>query len=156
MKRPAGEYEETYNLAARFLRVFQILTYLTQQETPDATTDALNVNQLRALGVIYNKPGITQKELAQALDITAASVSISVGKLVDLDLVEKQADPDDGRVLRLYLGPQGQRMIKHIEAERTNMIADLLGNLPIDEQQVVVEALERALVAREQRLQVEQ
>lgn len=156
MKRPAGEYEETYNLAARFLRVFQIMTKLTKQDTPDATTDALNVNQLRALGVIYNEPGITQKELAQSLDITAASVSISVGKMVKANLLEKQPDPDDGRVLRLYLGPQGQRMIKHIENEQTNMVADLLGNLSLDEQQIVVEALERALVAREQRLQVEQ
>ena len=154
MKRPAGEYEETYNLAARFLRVFQVLNNLTKQEVPDKLVDQLSINQLRALGIIDQNPGITQKILAEKLHITAASVSVSINKMVENTFIEKLPDPDDGRAMLLYLGPRGQKLVKQAQAQQTNMIADLLDNLSIEEQQLMVDALERALVAREQKLLV--
>jgi DNA-binding MarR family transcriptional regulator len=146
---------ETYTLAERFLGVFLRLTQLTEDETPDDVVAQLNVNQLRALNLIYREPGISQKALAERLEITPASVSVSIGKMLDAELVEKHHDDADGRFTRLYLGSRGQELVRKVESAQTRTIAELLGGLPPEEQRNVVETLERALLVREQNLQSE-
>ena len=56
---------------------------------------------------IQCSPGITQKELAREMNITAASVATSVKRLEAADLVRRVPDEWDGRVLHLYLTPGG-------------------------------------------------
>ena len=152
MKRHPVALNETYSLAERFLRVFQSLVRLTDEQAPDIGVEQLNVNQLLALDLIYREPGISQKAVAEQLDVTSASVSINVAKMLELKLVEKHPDEEDGRFMRLYLSPDGQELVKKIETAQIAVIAELLNGLPLEEQQTVVEALERALVARSQAL----
>ena len=143
-----NSHDETYDLAARFLQVFVAFGRLAKQETPD-TVEHLNVNQLRALALIYQEPGITQKDIAEALDITAASVSVNITRMVEAGLVDKVADPEDGRVMQLFLANKGKAIVKRMEHQQVQMIADLLSNLSADEQRLIVDALERALTASE-------
>lgn len=142
--------EETHRLAARFLQVFISVYQLTQQELPDSVLEQLNVNQLRALQLIQQSPGITQKEIAEHLDITAASVSVSISKMVRDTLVERVPDEVDGRVMRLHLGPRGQKLATAARQQQLELVADLLSGLPLEEQQTVVTLIERALAARQQ------
>ena len=146
------EPNETQKLAERFLGVFLRLIELTKEETPDDVVAQLNINQLRALNLIYREPGISQKALAERLEISSASVSISIGKMLETKLVEKYHDEADGRFMRLYLGARGQELVRKVEAEQIRTIAELLDGLPLDEQRSVVETLERALLVREQKL----
>ncbi len=147
------EHHETQKLAERFLGVFLRLTQLTRDETPDDLIAQLNVNQLRALNLIYNKPGISQKALAEELEITSASVSVSISKMLEAGLVEKYHDEEDGRYIHLYLGPRGRELVRRVEAAQVNSIAELLAGLPLDEQRGIVEALEHALMIREEKLE---
>lgn len=151
MTKPTSSDPETLSLAARFLGVLLRLTELTTDETPDEVVAQLNVNQLRALNLIYREPGISQKALAERLDVTSASVSVSIGKMLEAKLVEKHHDPVDGRIMRLYLGARGQELVRKVEDQQIRGIARLLDGLPLTEQQLVVETLERALLVREQK-----
>jgi DNA-binding MarR family transcriptional regulator len=155
MTRTASGASETYSLAERLLGVFFRLTQLTKDETPDDVMEQLNVNQLRALNLIYRQPRISQKTLAERLDVTSASVSVSVGKLLEAGLVERHHDPDDGRIMCLSLGPRGKALVRKVEAGQIRVIVELLDGLPFEEQVQVVETLERALAIREQKLESE-
>jgi DNA-binding MarR family transcriptional regulator len=148
MTHSATPDSETFALAARFLGVLFSLTELTEDETPDDVVAQLSVNQLRALNLIYREPGISQKALAERLEITPASVSISIGKMLETELVEKYHNETDGRFMRLYLGTRGQDLVRKVEAAQTRSIAALLDGLPLEEQRNVVETLERALRVR--------
>lgn len=153
MMKTRDRKSETYALAQRFLGVFLRLAQITSEETPDDVLAQLNVNQLRALNLIYREPGISQKALAERLDVSSASVSVSVGKMLEAELVEKRHDADDGRLLCLYLGPRGQELARKVETGQIRVIAELLGGLAVEEQRHVVQTLERALMVRELKLE---
>ncbi len=59
---------------------------------------------------LRRQPGITQKELAQHLEISPASVAISIRRLEAAGLVRREGDRKDGRVMHLYLTPAGEEM----------------------------------------------
>ncbi len=153
MARLADEQKQTVRLAARFLAVFQRLLELTQEETPSEVVAQLSVNQLRTLHLIYREPGISQKALAERLDVTPASISIWISRMLDAQLVERFHHETDARVMCLYLGPVGRELVHQVEKNQIDAIAELLDGLLLEEQQLVVEALERALVIRRGRLQ---
>lgn len=53
---------------------------------------------------------ITVGELAQRLGVTPATISIQLARLVRLRLVVREADPGDGRRVRIRLSEAGARM----------------------------------------------
>jgi DNA-binding MarR family transcriptional regulator len=145
----------TYELALRFLGVFTTMLQLTKVENPDNVVAQLSLKQLQALDLIRREPGISQKALAERLEVTSASVSIWIGKMLESKLVERWAHNDDARVMHLYLGPYGRELVSKYEQVQIQNIADLLSDLPPEEQQLVVETLERALALRAQRLEAQ-
>jgi DNA-binding MarR family transcriptional regulator len=143
--------EATQQLAARFLDVVTHLFELTKLDNPDGVVAQLSVKQLQALDLIRREPGISQKALAERLEVTSASVSIWIGKMVEAQLVERWAHNDDARVMHLYLGPYGRELVNKLQQAQVDTIADFLNDLPLEDQQLVVETLERALTLRAQR-----
>jgi DNA-binding MarR family transcriptional regulator len=141
----------TQQLATRFLSVLTAMLRLTKMDNPDNVVAQLSVKQLQALDLIHREPGISQKALAERLEVTSASVSIWIGKMLEAKLVERWAHNDDARVMHLYLGPYGRELVNKLEQAQIETIADLLSDLPQEEQQMVVETLERALALRAQR-----
>jgi len=69
--------------------------------------------------------GLRQVELAAALDIGEASLVRLLARLEDMHLLERRSDPDDGRVKRVHLTPDGAAMVAHIHeaADRLRAIA---------------------------------
>lgn len=132
-------------LATRFMRVVWSLTRFTHLEQLDNAVASLNLNQLRSLRMIMDEPGITQKDVAERLNITQASVSVGIRHLESLDLVRRIPDESDGRIMRLHLGNQAQQLVNTIEERQTARIIELLQVLPIERQRLIVESLEEAL-----------
>lgn len=64
----------------------------------------------RVLFHLRHTPGMTQKALADALGVAAATLSVSVRRLETAGLVERRADETDARVQRLYLTTEGEAL----------------------------------------------
>lgn len=143
-------------LAQRFVKLFRELAIISNKQGVSQIIDEeLNVNQIRALQLIRQQPGLTQRDVAEALEIKPSSASVAIRRLEELDYLERHPDPDDGRVMRLYLGRRGQELVHRIEEMQANLMIDLLGTLPLNEQRIVIDALERAVAARLRILQTE-
>lgn len=138
---------ETYELADRLLRVFETLSKLVRYRVPPGIKEPLNLSltQVRILHLLFKHPGVSQKELADRLEVTPAAISQAVRALLAADLVERHSDPQDTRAWQLYLSPHGQNLVEGVLATQRQAVATLLSGLPLEEQYVVVEALERAL-----------
>lgn len=143
---------ETQALAIRFLRVLETLGKLAKYRPPDDVAEKLHLNQVRALHLLKHEPGVAQKELAEYLRVSPAAVSTAVRQMEDLALVERRPDPDDTRVLRLYLSDRGRHIFDEMQRERRDAVETLLAALPLAEQRAIVEALERALDANREQL----
>lgn len=93
------------------------------------------------LAVISQHPGITQKELAEALEIQPASVSELLMKLERKGLVLRQKDTQDRRVIQVQLTEEGKQLLV-TAAEET---ADPFQALSADEQEQLRSLLEKLL-----------
>ncbi len=149
---------ETEALAIRFVRVFEAIRKQFAEYQPERNRRVfkeLNLNQIKALHLLKQRPGMVQKELAEALEVTPAAVSTAIRHLEKLHMIERQSDPADARHMRLFLAPDTAEMVSHMNDVWHQAIADLLGSLPVEEQRMIVEALERALANRDHSTSVE-
>jgi DNA-binding MarR family transcriptional regulator len=88
------------------------------------------VVQGQALMELDAAPGMNVRALAGALSKDQASTSILVDKLMSLDLVRRETDPADRRKARLYLSPQAESLVRHLELARDDinrLVRDALG-----------------------------
>jgi DNA-binding MarR family transcriptional regulator len=63
-------------------------------------------------------------DVAQHMDYERSTVSRHVAELTELGLVERAANPDDGRVVILRLTPKGQRLIDRVYDAWLALLAD--------------------------------
>ena len=82
---------------------------------------------------LRRQPGITQKELAEVMEISPSSVTISVKRMESAGLVRRQADEADGRVMHLFLTPEGEAMDEACKKGRDFMCDHLYGGITPEE-----------------------
>ena len=98
------------------------------------------------MALVAQKPGITQKELAEALSIQPASVSEVLFKLERKGFVTREKAEQDRRSIRVTLTEEGQQHLNQPEpdlnaafqslsSEEKELLAQLLGKLLQDWQQ---------------------
>jgi DNA-binding MarR family transcriptional regulator len=145
MKSTSRKHQDREDLALRFMRVIEEAFKRMALQQKNHPFKELNLNQIRALHLLHHHPGQLQKELAEELGITPAAVSAIVRQMQVVSLVERRIDVDDARSMRLYLSEEAQCMIAENQQIRRKAVGDLLAGLPLNEQRMVVEALERSL-----------
>jgi DNA-binding MarR family transcriptional regulator len=81
--------------------------------------------------------------LADAVHSDTSTVSRQVGALVRHGLVERKADPEDGRACLLVATDKGRGVFDRAKAERTGYIARLVADWPQSDQRTLVMLLDR-------------
>lgn len=76
-------------------------------------------------------PGLTQRQLAETMNISPASVTISIKRLEAAGLVRREKQ---GRQMHLYLTPEGEAMDAACARGRDFMIAHLYQGMTEEEQ----------------------
>ncbi|WP_230114509.1 MarR family winged helix-turn-helix transcriptional regulator [Microbacterium oxydans] len=109
----------------------------------------LTIQQLKVLTQIVVSDRSTTSGLAASFEVSLATMSKLVERLVEQGLVERLTDAGDQRVRRLLPTPLGRDVIGKIMAARPEMGADVLAGLTIDE----LEALAIGLRAINRELQ---
>lgn len=75
----------------------------------------LTTAQLRVLFLVREGPGVTAGELAQRLAVTPPTISGIVDRLVKLDLIRREDDESDRRLVRNLLTDRGEKSCKRLE-----------------------------------------
>ena len=63
---------------------------------------------------LFNNDGINQNQISRELDINKAMSAREIKKLIRLNYVKKEIDPDDARAYKLYLTEEGRSLIPEI------------------------------------------
>lgn len=69
----------------------------------------------QALGVLDLKEGITQTELATALELERSTVGRLVDRLEKRGFLERRPDPEDRRIFRLYISDVAKPILNDLE-----------------------------------------
>lgn len=115
----------------------------------------LSLSQFRALVVLAHRPGLAQKELAEALGLTPAATSTALQRLLASGLVRREADAADSRMVRLFLTADGHAIVSQMQTARRQAAAALLARLDPDDQELLVTLLEKALLGERRERGVE-
>ena len=91
---------------------------------------------------LERQPGLSQKELAELLEVEPITVARLIDRLETRGMVERRPDPRDRRIWRLHLRPAAVPMLREIDGQRAEiirMLADGVNDVTLD---AMTEALE--------------
>jgi|SRR6185437_6183245 len=88
-------------------------------------------------------PGLSQKEVAEFLEVEPITVARLVDRLEARGMVERRPDPADRRVWRLHLREAAQPVLDDIAVHKTEMLEMATAGLDPETRRFVVEALLR-------------
>jgi DNA-binding MarR family transcriptional regulator len=109
--------------------------------------DELEMGQVDALDLLVQNGTSRMRELADALRVDASTATRTVNRLVDAGLVERVADPDDARGVRVRISRRGADVHATMAERRRRMFDDVLGGFDPDELAQFAELLERLVAA---------
>lgn len=79
-----------------------------------AQTLGLSLAQARALTFLSKEEGLRLIDLADRLELTPMTIGRLMDGLVELDIVERRADPNDRRATRIFFTPKGAELLKKL------------------------------------------
>jgi MarR family transcriptional regulator for hemolysin len=90
---------------------------------------------------LRRQDGLTQRELAEVLEVEPITVGRLVDRLETRGLVERRADPRDRRVWRLHLTAAAPPVLAELDAIRVELDAEATRDVPPELREATVEAL---------------
>src|SRR3712207_2391875 len=132
--------------AQRLLELLEIL----RRGKPGAAFVRLNelnlsFSHLRTLHLLSPDKMLSMKELAEQLDVTPPSLTAITRRLVQTGLVQRQTHPADSRIVLLSLTDEGRQLFGQLYEEQLGRMEALLQGLSLEEQQVFLDLLQRAV-----------
>ena len=92
---------------------------------------------------LERQPGISQKELAELLEVEPITVARLVDRLERRGMVERRPDPRDRRIWRLHLLLPAHLVLREINQQRSDIAAILTGGIDENCLTIMLEALVR-------------
>jgi MarR family transcriptional regulator, organic hydroperoxide resistance regulator len=94
---------------------------------------------------LWDQDGMTQTQLAEALDVEPPTITKMISRMQSNDLVQRQPDPDDGRVMRVWLTEKGRSLREPVLAEWAKLEEQTLQRLTTREQAALRDLLSQIL-----------
>jgi DNA-binding MarR family transcriptional regulator len=96
----------------------------------------IGITRAQWLGLtrVNRRPGMSQSELAEMMEIEKAPAGRIVDRLEEKGWIERRAEPSDRRVNRIYLTEQGARIHAAIAPLADATVRDALAGLSVSEQ----------------------
>lgn len=120
---------------------WQLLTHLSQLFRGASETYINQIDiprgQATLLCTIVNQDGMTQSEIAEILSVQGATVTNTVKRLEESGLVTRQRDPEDNRLVRVYLTESGRQMELEINAKFAELQESIFNGLNKEERKLL-------------------
>jgi DNA-binding MarR family transcriptional regulator len=99
-----------------------------------------SVSVVAALASVNSRGPLTLSELAEAEGVSRPSMTVLAASLLERDLVARELDSSDGRLVRVRITETGQRVLKRSRTRRTAYLAKRLQSLSAEELQTLDQA----------------
>ena len=130
---------EDWELMAQFAQAYRALQ--------DAFMDqiALHRSQAMVLCKLFVQDGLTQSEIAQQLSVQGATVTDMLQRMEEADLVSRRRDPDDNRLVRVYLTDAGHEKERFIMEQFLKLESAVFAGFDESERVLLRQLLNRAM-----------
>lgn len=93
----------------------------------------LNRSQAAILFTLYRRESMSQRELAEELNMTPPSITSAIQKMEREEYITRRPDKWDQRVMRLTLAERGRACIQYIREVGDHMDEVILGGMSLEE-----------------------
>ncbi|MCA3593876.1 MAG: MarR family transcriptional regulator [Methylobacterium sp.] len=93
----------------------------------------IRLAQFDILANLVHEPGITQQHLAKRLFIGRSSLSMALPELERMGWLRREGDPEDKRIRRLFLTPEGVAKAELGLAEQLRLLKEMMTVLTAEE-----------------------
>jgi DNA-binding MarR family transcriptional regulator len=138
------------SLENRLLVLLRHLGTLPLLHIPDDIK--LSPPAIAQLAWVSRSPGCGVLDIAKGLNLSPPTVSVGINRLVKDGWLERQNDPKDQRARPIFLTVKGKTMMAHVRQRRSEMLKFFLSGLTADEQEQLLNLLERAVTEMERKL----
>jgi len=108
-----------------------------------ARVDGMTRSQWAMLVRLARNPGLSQKELADLLEVEPISVARLADRLEQNGLIERRADKTDRRIWRLHLTDAAAPALHRIAAQREELAAVISTGIPESLRAAVLQGLKQ-------------
>lgn len=105
--------------------------------------------QMTLIDWIALNPGCGVQDIADGLRLAPPTVSIGVKKMELNGIIERKPNPSDARSVQFFLTLRGQEIYNQHQAYQKRKFRQLLSGLSPQEQETLIELLERAVQSAE-------
>ena len=109
----------------------------------------LTMPQLRIMFMLVEQDGVTPGAVAERFHVTPSTITGLTDRLVRQRLISRREDPDDRRLVRIFLTPEGRRVVGELETAGRAYLTEILEQLPPEKLELLAGLLEELWVAAE-------
>ena len=113
------------------------------QFVPRMAQYGLRIVDFSILSVIHHNPGITSRQLCDALNLLPPNLVGKIGALEKRGLLRRHPHPQDGRALGLQLTPEGQALMQQAETTAFELENEAAGALTASERRTLIRLLQK-------------
>jgi DNA-binding MarR family transcriptional regulator len=108
---------------------------------------SVTIQQLRVMTILYTDGPRRVSILARRLNVSTPTMTGILDRLVRQDLISRQDDPADRRVVLNVLTEKGHSLIERLQPVQSDRLRDIVARLESGQRQDVVSGLTRLLAA---------
>ncbi|MBP9773445.1 MAG: MarR family transcriptional regulator [Candidatus Peribacteraceae bacterium] len=113
----------------------------------DKDDKSMNWLQMHALSLIADHEGITMKEVATFMKVSAPSATSFVNRLVKMKWVERLTDASNRKLVRLKMTQAGKQMLLEKIAQKKQMMHGIISLLSDEDQAQMVRIYKNLLTS---------
>lgn len=150
-KAQAKEIFETVEL----LREYVVKRLFVQASEAGGGPPELTFSQMRALHALHKAGTFTVKQMAEELNVSPASASAMIDRIVEMGLISREHDAADRRVVNVRLSAQGAKVFTAHEAVLMSFFEELMDEIGEEHTRAWVDVYRALRVCMERRLAAE-
>jgi len=148
----AEEYRNVEKFTATIQFIFpKLMHYLNAEESRELTGLGITPSQINALLVLYFHDNLSMGELSSEIYLAESAATRLVNRLVNLNLVKRQGDENDRRVVRVTLTAYGRQLSHLVFERRAYRFNNLAQNLKPKEREDLIVSLQAVMRVFEER-----
>jgi DNA-binding MarR family transcriptional regulator len=125
--------------------ILELVVLLNDDMTKSLAKEGLTGARAHLLWVLRERGPLTQRELAEALQVSARNITGLVDALVATGFVTRQPHPTDRRATLVSFTKQGEATSRELERDQEEFAKLLFGDMPRDRFDAFVEGLGEVL-----------
>ena len=106
-------------------------------------TNKLNITEFSVLEVLFLQGKQTIQQIGNSILIASGSMTYVIDKLEEKGLLNRNACPDDRRVIHVILTEDGNDLMQKIMPNHQDMVNNMFGSLTEDESKTMVNLLNK-------------